>query len=422
MKRQEAVLRRLLLGDDGSASRAKAALAKQQQEMEDDDQALLYLARELEEAIVQSLLEATKTEQEHKDPHPSNSHTIAANGKTATGRSISRNHLPTRQQQQQTGGGSGGSGGGDDDSALMDPAVQAFMEKRRLRQQAQREESLARSMEEEAQRLVSTLSNGEQEEVGIIIPSKQVIPTVPKASPEAFDPTHILHPDNSTALKAAMALLQLARRTTKGMVETEFATRDSASLQMANIWLTQAAHYLKKQRAAVRAAENVAGHYGSGSGGGGGGDNGCISPLGMPAPQLQQLPNSSSPLDYSPGGGAVVSGGGSGGGPFHMESSMESNQQQQQYYVPPHSETQPTLLQRSRSNSIRGSEMMMLQQRMGSSNSAHTTPRHGGGYRAAAIEQPQEQPQGEWSCPVCTLVNKATYLTCEACGLPLPST
>lgn len=528
MKRQEAVLRRLLLGEDGSANKAKAALAKQQQEMEDDDQALLYLAREvskqsleeeqkrierettrkerpskqhetaavvaggreeskaaydaqLEEAIVQSLLEATKSETEHKDSHAGNN--ILPNtsfGKTA-GRSISRNHLPITRDPQQS----------QQDAALMDPAVQAFMEKRRLRQQAQREESLARSMEEEAQRLVSTLSNAPNGgEEGLIIPPDipsvayrsttptyrlgssnsngggvnrsttptyrdppqrsvsrgafittpapvppappaapmmmaipppiqvspppVVIPTVPKASPEAFDPTHILHPDNSTALKAAMALLQLARRSTKGMVETEFATRDSASLQMANIWLTQAAHYLKKQRAA-RAAENnaalAAGHYG-----GRGGDNDGSSPL---------PPPSSSPLEYSPSY------------PLHhpvvgnMDLGMESNQQ---YYGQPHSShsgegaaimTQPTLL-RSRSNSIRG-EMPMLQ-RMGSS-SAHSTPRHGltrmdmninrGSSGGGPMEEPQDQ--GEWSCPVCTLVNKAAYLTCEACGLPQPS-
>eukprot|EP01031_Cornospumella_fuschlensis_P031598 gene31598-38187_t len=42
---------------------------------------------------------------------------------------------------------------------------------------------------------------------------------------EEYDPMHILHPNNATALKATTAVLQLARRQYKEMHDSEFITK-----------------------------------------------------------------------------------------------------------------------------------------------------------------------------------------------------
>lgn len=463
MNRQEALLRRLLLGDDGSAERAKAQKQAHDQQ-EDDDKAMIYLAQEvskqtleqdqirankiilkeerqrqraeraqlppadappsapaagesaakrksdydaqMEEAILQSLLESTKADAGHphnrsvSDPPSRLQPVEAPRERPATAR------MPS---QRNTGASLS------HDAGLDDPAVVAFMEKRKQRQQQQKEEVLARSMAQEAQRLAAI---GAADPSAAPLPAPAAVatpspsltmndldsppartplsapvsapapvparrpsdaaayapsPTIPYApspgqpvaaplpahSPSPmpmaeYDPTHVLHPDNATAMKAATALLQLARRATKGVIESELVSRDSAAMQMASIWLTQAAHHWSKQRET----------------------NGTQSQP-SPAPALQH---------------------------HHQQ----QPQQQPQNLFPP---------------SLPQIQHLHIPAPHSALDSAHRTPRALEAQRAELLRSNSSRHvspkvEADWSCPVCTLLNSATCIKCDACGMP----
>lgn len=206
-------------------------------------------------------------------------------------------------------------------------------------------------------------------------PPLYITPPAPQSAPQEYDPSHILHPDNHVAHKAAVALLQLARRSTKGMVETELNTRESASLQLANIWLSQTAYHLNKQRE-VKVAANIASYP--------------MPPQGavMGDPMLHAA--APAPLDV-------------------------------RAPSPRMNESRPTPREAPPQRSDSRGRMMYAMQ----SNSTRSTPMHAPSpplHQNAPVVVPVPAPVQavRWACQVCTLVNQPTYLSCEACGSPRP--
>jgi hypothetical protein len=310
--------------------------------------------------------------------------------------------------------------------ALDDPAVRAFMEKRRLKHQQQKEQQLQEQIMQEAIRLnvegkdaldprkspvpdmvqrilksndaaskraAATKSpatdlpvsrKGAVEEQSSKPPTyKEAVPppvSIPQQpTPQAdsvVDSSHVLHPSNSIAFKAASALFQLARKHPT-IANLPSDTTVIAATQLAGMWINQTAFYITKMdktpssvqpspsAASMRSQNTTAAAFNN--------SNTNVPASSPPAQKLRKLSSKQS---------------------FRKEVIESMSAKLEGRIVRTSSQDkQSQLLRQSKSTSMMNVLEGIPTARTNSSNK-----------------------NSSWICPQCTLRNKGNFLACEACG------
>jgi hypothetical protein len=347
---------------------------------------------------------------------------------------------------------------------LEDPEVRAFMEKRRQKQQQLKELALQKEMMEEARRLNiapenlispsvdhsarqspvppvstdragsnkrgvepvvisqpnSTRSNAKPtpkqpenmhiqfnfpspSELGTAgmfpVPSPRNIP-IPVPGPEVIaDISHILHPSNIVAYKAASALFQLAKKhATVSTLPTDSSM--IAATQLAGMWMNQVAFYLTR----METSRSVNSSTGT-----------------EPSQQRQPSPRSHPSKSATPTASGVGSNTPSGikrltsKASFRKEviDGMSAVLGERVLRTSSQDKITPTARGMNRSSSTQNVN-----------GSGHSSNK----YLATSVmkksrsndSQELKNRGGKWECPVCTLLNKPSFLVCEACGATRP--
>lgn len=180
---------------------------------------------------------------------------------------------------------------------------------------------------------------------GVFVPSTRpdaVASGVTLPSP-IHDPSHILHPDNTIALKTIDALIHTARVRIRQLPQYDAVGGDAAAIQLASLWMSQ------------------------------------VSLLTLSGQPLQSATNESKPVIVSPSGIER---------PIQQSSANE--------------------ISKVRSNSfIKSSPTPTIQRTFSADNNNRPLP--------TPVRMKKEE---QWSCSVCTLLNSLSNQVCDACGSP----
>lgn len=316
------------------------------------------------------------------------------------------------------------------DAGLEDPEVKAFMEKRKQKQQQLKEQQLQQELLREAQRLniaaesvdpndhrrspvpnatqkiiqtadpniskrmAVTKSPAPEQVAAANIPRPPLINTSTDAPPKPapvqttaagqqttegiVDQSHILHPSNSIAFKAASALYQLARKHPT-ITSLPSETAMIASTQLAGMWINQTAFYLTKMEKNPPAAA-------------------AQSPsVGMPPKPVISTPTKKLNSKQS----------------FRKEviDSMSARLEERILRTSSQDKSSPSMRQ-SRSSSMRNLNELLQPKKTRSSESQQQDQ------FPVRVGSSGGNSKNSWNCSVCTLRNKGNYLSCEACGTP----